>query len=131
MAKRLEVYKCGACGNIVEVLTGGDGELVCCGKPMARLDEKTADFKTEKHVPVIEKVKGGVKVKVGSVPHPMEAKHYIEWIELLEDATVLCRKYLKPGDAPEAVFDCGSGCCGDAARLSAREYCNVHGLWKS
>ncbi len=131
MAKRLEVYKCSTCGNVVEVLTGGAGELVCCGKPMARLDEKTADFKTEKHVPVIERVEGGVKVKVGSVPHPMEAKHYIEWIELLDDEKVLCRRYLKPGDAPEAVFDCGSGCCGGAVRLSAREYCNVHGLWKS
>ncbi len=123
MAKRLEVYKCAKCGNIVEVLTGGVGELVCCGEPMALLDEKTADATTEKHVPVIEKVEGGIKVKVGSVPHPMEEKHYIEWIELLADGKAY-RQFLKPGDAPEAVFNV------TAESVSAREYCNVHGLWK-
>jgi len=124
MASRLEVYKCELCGNIVEVLTGGAGELVCCGEPMVLLDEKTADATTEKHVPVIEKVDGGYKVIVGSVPHPMVEKHYIEWIELLAGGNAY-RKFLKPGDAPEAVF------CIDAAEVSAREHCNIHGLWKA
>lgn len=123
MAKRLEVYKCDKCGNIVEVLNGGAGELVCCGEPMQLLEEQTADAATEKHVPVIEKVDGGVKVTVGSVPHPMEEKHYIEWIELLADGKAY-RQFLKPGDAPEAVFSV------QADSVSAREHCNVHGLWK-
>jgi superoxide reductase len=113
------------CGNIVEVIHGGAGELVCCGEPMKKLEEKTADSSTEKHVPVIEKIDGGYKVTVGSVPHPMEEKHYIEWIEIQFDSKV-GRKYLQPGDAPEAVF---MGI--DAEEVSAREYCNVHGLWKS
>jgi len=123
MAKKLQVYKCMVCGNIVEVLHGGAGELVCCGQPMELLDEKTADAATEKHVPVIEKVDGGIKVKVGSVPHPMEDKHYIEWIELLADGKAY-RQFLNPGDAPEAVFTI------EADSVSAREHCNVHGLWK-
>ena len=124
MAERLEVYKCELCGNIVEVLTGGDGELVCCGQPMTLLDEKTADAATEKHVPVIERAEDGCKVTVGSVPHPMTEDHYIEWIELLADGKAY-RQFLKPGDAPEAVFNV------DAAEVSAREYCNKHGLWKA
>lgn len=123
MAKKLEIYKCSVCGNIVEVLHGGVGELVCCGKPMDLLDEKTADATTEKHVPVIEKIDGGYKVKVGSVPHPMEVKHFIEWIELLADGKAY-RQFLKPNDAPEAVFNIA------ADSVSAREHCNVHGLWK-
>ena len=123
MAKKLQVYKCNICGNIVEVLHGGDGELVCCGEPMELLDEKTADAAKEKHVPVIEKIDGGYKVKVGSVPHPMEEKHYIEWIELLADGKAY-RQFLKPGIPPEAVFNV------EADTVSAREYCNVHGLWK-
>jgi len=123
MAKKLEIYKCTVCGNIVEVLHGGVGELVCCGKPMQLLDEKTADATTEKHVPVIEKNDGGYKVKVGSVPHPMEEKHYIEWIELLADGKAY-RQFLEPGAAPEAVFSV------QADSVSAREHCNVHGLWK-
>ena len=123
MAKKLQIYKCAVCGNIVEVLHGGAGELVCCGQPMGLLDEKTADATTEKHVPVIEKVDGGYKVKVGSVPHPMEAKHYIEWIELLADGRAY-RQFLEPGMPPEAIFNV------EADSVSAREYCNVHGLWK-
>ena len=123
MAERLQVYKCSVCGNIVEVLTGGAGELVCCGEPMEKLREQTADATTEKHVPVIEKIDGGVKVKVGSVPHPMEAKHYIEWIELLADGKAY-RQFLEPGGAPEAVFNV------QADSVSAREHCNVHGLCK-
>ncbi len=123
MAKKLQVYKCMVCGNIVEVLHGGAGELVCCGQPMELLEEKTADAATEKHVPVIEKVDGGIKVKVGSVPHPMEEKHYIEWIEILADGKAY-RQFLNPGDTPEAVFSI------EADSVSAREHCNVHGLWK-
>ncbi len=123
MAKRLEIYKCELCGNIVEVLTGAGGTLVCCGQDMTLLEEKTADSATEKHVPVIEKTDDGIKVTVGSVPHPMAEEHYIEWIELLAEERV-CRKFLKPGDAPEAVFEVS------AENPEAREYCNVHGLWK-
>ena len=123
MAERLEVYKCEACGNIIEVLHGGAGELVCCGQPMVHLVENTVDAAKEKHVPVIEKVSGGVKVKVGSVPHPMEEKHYIEWIELIVNGKAN-RQFLKPGQAPEAVFKI------ESENVTAREYCNLHGLWK-
>ena len=123
MAERLEVYKCEICGNIVEVLHGGKGQLVCCGKPMVLMKEGTVDAAKEKHVPVVEKVEGGVKVKVGSVPHPMEEKHYIEWIEVLVDGKVY-RQYLNPGDAPEAFFPV------EGKDVSAREYCNLHGLWR-
>ena len=124
MAKKLEIYKCVACGNIVEVLHGGDGELVCCGKPMKHLKENTTDAAQEKHVPVIEKIDGGYKVKVGSVAHPMEEKHYIEWIQLIADGNAY-RHFLKPGDAPEATFMV------KAQTVSAREHCNLHGLWKA
>jgi len=123
MAKKLEIYRCGVCGNIVEVLHAGAGELVCCNQPMALLDEKTADAATEKHVPVIEKIDCGYKVTVGSTLHPMEEKHYIEWIELLADGKAY-RQFLNPGDGPEAVF------CVEADSPTAREHCNVHGLWK-
>jgi superoxide reductase len=123
MAEKLEVYKCMVCGNIVEVLHGGDGELVCCDQPMKRMVENTVDAAKEKHVPVIERISGGFKVKVGSVAHPMEAKHYIEWIELLADGKAY-RQFLEPGMAPEAVFEV------EADSVSAREYCNLHGLWK-
>jgi superoxide reductase len=124
MAEQLQVYKCEACGNIVEVLHGGEGELVCCGKPMVLIKENTVDAAKEKHVPVIEKVEGGYKVKVGSVAHPMEEKHYIEWVELIADGKAY-RQFLKPGQAPEAIFKI------DAANVSSREYCNLHGLWKA
>lgn len=123
MAAKLEIYKCEMCGNIVEVLHGGAGELVCCGKPMVLLQAKTADQGKEKHVPVIEKIDGGYKVKVGDVPHPMEDKHYIEWIELLADGKAY-RQFLDPGMKPEASFHI------KANSVSAREHCNVHGLWK-
>ena len=123
MAEKLQIYKCSVCGNIVEVLHGGIGELVCCNKPMELLGEKTADTGKEKHVPVIEKTDGGCKVKVGDVPHPMEEKHYVEWIELLAEGKAY-RQFLEPGMAPEAVFNV------EADSVSAREHCNVHGLWK-
>ena len=124
MAERLQVYKCELCGNIVEVLHGGVGELVCCGQPMTLLTENTVDASKEKHVPVIEKVSGGYKVKVGAVAHPMEEKHHIEWIELIAGDKAY-RQFLKVGDAPEAFFAV------DAAQVSAREFCNLHGLWKA
>ena len=101
MAERLEVYKCDACGNIVEVLEGGGGELVCCGEPMKRMVENTVDAAKEKHVPVVEKTADGFKVKVGDVAHPMEEKHYIQWIEIIADGEAY-RQFLKPGGAPEA-----------------------------
>jgi len=123
MAEKLQIYKCMMCGNIVEVLHGGVGELVCCGEPMKRLTENTVDAAKEKHVPVIEKADEGLKVKVGRVAHPMEEKHYIEWIELLADGKAY-RQFLQPGAAPEAVFNA------EADSISAREHCNLHGLWK-
>ena len=123
MANKLEIYKCSKCGNIVEVLYAGAGELVCCGEPMELLEEKTADAATEKHVPVIEKIDGGYKVKVGYVAHPMQEAHYIEWIELLADGKAY-RQFLEPGNEPEAVFNV------EAGSVTAREHCNIHGLWK-
>ena len=124
MAKRLEIYKCELCGNIVEVLHEGKGELVCCHQPMKLFLENTVDASKEKHVPVIEVLEHAIKVKVGSVAHPMEEKHLIEWIEVIADGKAY-RQFLKPGDAPEAVF------CIDAKDITAREYCNLHGLWKA
>ena len=124
MAEKLEIYKCEVCGNIVEVVHGGVGELVCCGQPMTLMTENTVDAAKEKHVPVIEKVDGGYKVKVGSVAHPMEDEHYIEWIELVADGKAY-RQFLEPGQEPEAVFAI------DAKSVTAREYCNLHGLWKA
>ncbi len=124
MVKLLEIYKCELCGNIVEVTTVGGGQLVCCGKPMTLQAENTTDAAQEKHVPVIEKCDCGYKVKVGSVAHPMTAEHQIEWIELIADGKAY-RQFLKPGDAPEATF------CVKAENVSAREYCNLHGLWKA
>lgn len=122
--ERQQVYKCQVCGIIAEVLDGGAGELVCCGQPMQLLVENTVDAAKEKHVPVVEAADGGVKVKVGSAAHPMEEKHYIEWIEVIADGRVY-RQFLKPGDVPEAFFPV------EAAGVVAREYCNLHGLWKA
>ncbi|MGQ9689660.1 MAG: desulfoferrodoxin [Desulfobaccales bacterium] len=124
MTERLQVYKCEICGNIVEVLHTGAGELVCCGAPMKVYVENTVDAAKEKHVPVVEKIAGGFKVKVGSVPHPMEEAHYIEWIELIADGKAY-REFLQPGQAPEATFEV------KADKVTAREYCNLHGLWKA
>ncbi len=124
MAERLEVYKCEVCGNIVEVMHGAAGELVCCGKPMILQKENTVDAAKEKHVPVVEKIDGGFIVKVGSAPHPMEEKHFIEWIEVIADGKAYTQ-FLKPGDAPEATFNIS------ADSITAREYCTIHGQWKS
>jgi len=124
MTARRQVYKCNVCGNIVEVLDSGEGELVCCDEPMQLQTENTVDAAREKHVPVIEKIDGGVKVRVGSVAHPMEEKHWIEWIEVIVDGKS-CRQFLDPGQPPEAVFAI------TGKQITAREYCNLHGLWKA
>ena len=124
MANRLEIYKCGSCGNIIEVFHGGDGELVCCGAPMQLQVENTVDASREKHLPVVESNAVGITVKIGSIPHPMEGAHYIEWIEVIADGTVY-RQSLKPGDAPEATFPV------TAASITVREYCTLHGQWST
>lgn len=119
-----QVYRCNVCGNVVEVLHAGKGTLVCCGKPMELLAENTVDASREKHVPVVDKTGDSLKVQVGSAPHPMEDNHYIEWIEVLVDGRVL-RRYLRPGEAPEATFAAAGG------QVVARAYCNLHGHWRS
>lgn len=126
MAKLMGIYKCEHCGNIVEVFVEGVAPIMCCGQKMTYMEEKTADHSVEKHVPFIEETENGYKVKVGeNTPHPMMEKHYIQWIELIVDDLVL-RKNLKPGDAPEAEF-----CVAKSENVMAREYCNIHGHWKS
>ena len=124
MTKRLEIYKCEVCGNIVEMLHEGKGELVCCKQPMKLFKENTVDAAKEKHVPVFKKTADGIVVKIGSEPHPMEEKHYIEWIEI-EAGGQVYRQFLKPGDTPEATFPI------TADVFTVREYCNIHGLWKA
>jgi superoxide reductase len=119
-----QIYKCNVCGNIIEINVVGGGPLVCCGQPMQLMKENTVDASLEKHVPVIEKTKAGFKVKVGSAPHPMEQSHYIQWIEIIADGKSY-KEFLKPGMKPEAEF------CVKASKVIAREYCNLHGLWKA
>ena len=121
MTKTREIYRCTICGNVVEVVNPG-AVLSCCGQPMMLMKENTTDGTKEKHVPVIEPIEGGYKVSVGSVEHPMQPEHYIQWIELLTPTDVL-RHELKPGEKPEAIFYT------DAKEVTAREYCNLHGLW--
>jgi len=124
MPKQLEVYKCEICGNIVEVLHSGAAPLVCCNQKMKLMEENTVDAAKEKHVPVIEMGDGKITVRVGSVAHPMEEAHFIEWIELLADGKAY-RQFLHPGEKPEAVFPIS------AQKVTAREYCNLHGHWKA
>lgn len=126
MAKQFEIYKCELCGNVVELLTAVTDNLVCCGQPMKLMRESAVDAAKEKHVPVIEACGTGCKVKVGSAPHVMEEKHWIEWIEIAKADGKRFKKFLKPGDAPEAEF-----CTPVADVVSVREYCNLHGLWKA
>jgi superoxide reductase len=121
---RNRIYKCELCGAIVEVLELGADDLNCCNEPMVLIEADSVDAAKEKHVPVVEKVEGGVKVVVGSVAHPMESKHYIQFIEILADGKV-CRKFLEPGEAPEAFFETA------ADNVLARAYCNLHGLWQA
>lgn len=124
MPQNMEVYLCKACGNIVEVLAAGGGELVCCGSPMELMTENTTDAAVEKHVPVLEKKDNGWQVNVGSVDHPMTEEHLITWIELIAGDSVY-RQTLKAGDKPAAFFPV------DADKVVARAYCNLHGLWKA
>jgi len=125
MAKFRGIYKCEICGNVVEVLHEGEGALVCCGEEMKLMKEKTEDSSVEKHVPYVKKTDDGILVKIGeNEDHPMIEKHYIEWIQIIADGKSY-RQFLKPGDKPRALFDLKS------EKVSAREYCNVHGLWKN
>ena len=124
MTKRFEIYKCQVCGNMVEVIHEAGGTLVCCGQDMTLLTENTTDAAKEKHVPAVNKTDHGIMAKVGEVAHPMEEKHYIEWIQVIGADGTSDRKFLKPGQAPEAEF-----CCADE-KSTVREYCNLHGLWK-
>ncbi len=125
MTNAMEVYKCNHCGIIAQILHSGASKMICCGEPMQLLVANTTDAAKEKHVPVVEIVDGGIKVSVGSVPHPMEEMHYIEWVEVIVgDKT--CRKFFKPGEAPSVTFKCG-----DASDIIVRAYCNLHGLWKA
>jgi len=125
MTQLRELYHCEICGNIVEVLHEGAPSLVCCGKPMIKLEAKTGDKGQEKHVPLIEKTDSSIKVKVGSIEHPMEDGHYIKFIEILLKDEIM-RKELKPGGIPEAKF-----CALKSDVIEAREFCTVHGLWKN
>lgn len=125
VTEKNQVFRCNICGNIVEVLNVGGAELVCCGQPMELLVAKTQDQGMEKHVPVVEKNEDGILVKIGSIPHPMESEHYIQWIEVIVKDGKSCRKFLSPGDAPEAQFEID-----ESDIVEVREYCNVHGLWK-
>jgi len=125
MIEKLQIYKCEVCGNIVEVLHAGKGQLTCCGKPMTLQVENTVDASREKHLPVFEDTEEGIKIKVGSIPHPMEEKHYIEWIEVLSENKIF-RTFLSPGNPPETSF---IGI--KKENLVAREYCNLHGLWRT
>ncbi|MFH1451132.1 MAG: desulfoferrodoxin [bacterium] len=124
MIQQKQVYRCNVCGNIVEVLYAGGGDLVCCGQPMELLIEKNNDNGQEKHVPVVENIDGKIKVKIGSVFHPMENSHYIQWVEIIADGSIY-RKFLNPGDEPEVEFSV------TAKEVVAREYCNIHGLWRT
>jgi superoxide reductase len=125
MTKLREIYKCEICGNIVEIIHTGGGSLVCCNEEMTLLEGKNEDSSVEKHVPYIQKTMSGILVKIGqNQDHPMTEEHYIEWIQVISDG-VAYRKFLKPGDRPEAEFAI------EADNVNAREYCNVHGLWKS
>ncbi len=124
MADRMEVRRCNHCGIIIEVMHSGGGQVMCCGEEMELLSENTVDAAKEKHVPVKSSEGSGVKVAVGEVAHPMAEDHYIEWIEVV-DGDNICRKYLNPGEAPEAVFASAS------SSATARAYCNLHGHWKS
>jgi len=124
MTEQQGVYKCDVCGNIVEVLHTGVGDLVCCGANMRKFDANTVDAAQEKHVPVIEQNGDEITVTVGSVEHPMTDEHHIEWIELIADDKSY-RTFLNPGDKPQVTF------CLKAEKLTAREYCNLHGLWEA
>jgi len=125
MTQLRELYRCEVCGNIVEVVNEGATSLVCCGEPTIKLEAKTEDQGREKHVPVVEETDSGIKVKVGSIKHPMEDKHYIKFIEILLKDRII-RKELKPGQAPEVKY-----CATKSDVMEVREFCSIHGLWKN
>jgi len=127
--KEKEIYKCEICGKNIEILNPGALETICCGKPMKLMEEQTADWKEEKHVPNITIENNKVTIDIGismGIPHPMTEEHYIMWIELICKNNCYKRKLLKPGDEPKATF-----VVADTENLIAREYCNLHGLWKA
>ena len=124
MTRQRQVYLCEVCGNMVEILRAGGGTLVCCDQPMTLQEENTTDAAREKHVPVVERIGGQLKVTVGSVPHPMNDDHYIEWIEISSGASTM-HEHFAPGDAPEASFPAPEG------DVTVRAYCNLHGLWRA
>jgi superoxide reductase len=124
MTEKQEIYKCAICGNIVEVLDNGVGTLVCCNQNMNKMEEKISEEGNEKHKPILEKNEEGVEVKVSSIPHPMEDKHFIEWIEITTKNGT-SKKFLKPGEKPEKKFPVGTEI------IKVRSYCNIHGLWKN
>jgi superoxide reductase len=125
MTQLRELYRCEVCGNVVEVVHEGAPALVCCGKPMIKLEARTEDQGQEKHVPIVEGTDSGIKVKVGSIGHPMEDKHYIKFVEILQNDGII-REELRPGQAPEAKF-----CVSKSDIIEVREFCTVHGLWKN
>jgi len=124
MTELNQIYKCPVCGNIVEVLHTGVGQLVCCGQPMELINSKSEDQGLEKHLPIIETNDDEIIVKIGSIPHPMEEAHFIEWVEIIADNKTY-RQFLKPGDEPKAVFKIS------ASQIQARAFCNIHGLWQT
>ena len=123
MLERGQIFRCNTCGNMFELILVGGGSPTCCGSDLELLSDDPKDVGAEKHIPIIEKTDSGVKVKVGKVPHPMEEKHYIEWVEITQDGKAY-RQFLKPGEAPQAVFPV-------QGEWTAREYCNLHGLWQA
>ena len=121
-----QIYKCNVCGNVVEVVHVGGGQLVCCGQPMQALDPKSQEEGQEKHLPVVVNQTDKIVIKVGDIPHPMEVSHYIVFIEIVEKSGKICRKYLKPGDLPQVEYDIK-----DISQIvCVRQYCNIHGLWQ-
>ncbi len=123
MKATVSFYVCERCGNMVELIKDGGGQLVCCGKPMIKLEANTVDASQEKHVPAVDSKEGQIFAQVGSAIHPMTEQHYIEWVALVTDDRIE-RVPLYPGDEPKAVF-----CHQDNADIYA--YCNLHGLWRA
>ena len=125
MSQKFEVYKCLACGNIIEVLHGGDGKLTCCAKEMQCMKENTVEASTEKHIPVLTKIDDGYEIKVGAIEHPSEESHYIEWIDVILNDNRNLKKFINPGDSPIIYIK------PNAEIIEVKAYCNLHGLWKA
>ena len=124
MTVRFQTYTCEVCGNITEVVHASGGTLSCCNQPMKHLEENTVDAAKEKHVPVATLEGGKLKVTVGSVAHPMDENHFIEWVEVIKGDGTIMREHLSPGSEPTAIFPI------DTDQVVVREYCTLHGLWK-